>query len=621
MLAKISLTSEILNPFSAEQLADSLFEIGKSQLKQNCHEEAMYWLGKAHDALSIHDIGSMSIDASDLKVSTLHSTVRALMHLEGEANNTKAWSIIHDLEMDQGERLAVCLLKLDLYAAERDPHPQEYSAALERIINTVHLSETNNKTILHHVHLLRSWAPSLAHDVLAMYICKRLLDTEHYAWTEKTLVVYVWIVTTSAELEDPIGSLKRLLDEATAGAATLSPSATHAAQILLWKSIESCYQQQQYYLAEAWCKLALHKIFDKSGSTNVEKLQRKLMICALSQAESVKAREVYNQMSPTSQKEPATLYLLYKIAIRCQDIDMATECLDSICKATTKDATILYACVLEAQKTGDHGQSIAALQRVLQKYNYGAPDGVHLPALLRCTARLLMKQNDKERSPSVEVLENICQLFEGAATQARRARQDTDTSLFTTNELDWFSRNSYNIALKNCIIWDHRYIIRMIASCTTFIDLYPNDLDINTVDDLSLRKSFCFFLSTSLLTVMARQEDFLEAQLQHYRDARRAVQSFRSVALPQMEKLGGGAKQDLQRKYTSLLAYDFEAAARLKEWDDFPSILKVCPYMQQKYRNQDRSCNELTSGLPITWRRSIVCQPCQYCIGFRSPYR
>ena len=48
-----------------------------------------------------------------------------------------------------------------------------------------------------------------------------------------------------------------------------------------------------------------------------------------------------------------------------------------------KDATLLYACVLEAQQTGEQSYIVASLQRVLEKYNYNAPTEVHLPALLR----------------------------------------------------------------------------------------------------------------------------------------------------------------------------------------------------------------------------------------------
>lgn len=161
------------------------------------------------------------------------------------------------------------------------------------------------------------------------------------------------------------------------------------------------------------------------------------MLCALSRSDSVMAHEVHSQMSATSRSEPATHYLLYKIALRGHDVQSASECLDWICKASAKDATMLYACVLEAQKTGDQALSISALQKVLQKYNYGAPEGVQLPALLRCTARLLLKQVSRESSPTKELLDDVCKLFEGAANQAKVSRRDLKTTLFTLAELDW----------------------------------------------------------------------------------------------------------------------------------------------------------------------------------------
>ncbi|KAL2036383.1 hypothetical protein N7G274_010904 [Stereocaulon virgatum] len=77
-------------------------------------------------------------------------------------------------------------------------------------------------------------------------------------------------------------------------------------------------------------------------------------------------------MSTSNKKDPSTQYLLYKVALRSRDPDLATECLDTICNASDKDATLLYACVLEAQQVGDQSQMVTSLQRVLQKYDYSA---------------------------------------------------------------------------------------------------------------------------------------------------------------------------------------------------------------------------------------------------------
>lgn len=64
--------------------------------------------------------------------------------------------------------------------------------------------------------------------------------------------------------------------------------------------------------------------------------------------------------------------------------------------------------------------------------------------------------------------------------------------------------------------------------------------------------------------------------MQHYLHVRRAVDDFRTYADDQISRLAGGAKEDLQRKYASLLAFDFEAAARLRAWESLGPIIKVC---------------------------------------------
>lgn len=49
---------------------------------------------------------------------------------------------------------------------------------------------------------------------------------------------------------------------------------------------------------------------------------RKLVLCALGMSDIQHAKEVYLEMSDTNKKHPSTQYLLYKIALRCQDIEL-----------------------------------------------------------------------------------------------------------------------------------------------------------------------------------------------------------------------------------------------------------------------------------------------------------
>lgn len=597
MYAKVNSIADTLDMTSTENLADVLLEIGKSMFKRGHSPGALYWLNGAYEELSKHDMESMSGEAGDLKVSIMHHLVKVLMRLEGEEHRARAWIIVRDLEINHGGRLAVSLLKLDLLAREPEPSAQDYQLVLDKIILSVHLTEANVKTILHHIHQLRRWSPLLAQKSLATLVSQRLLEATEPAWIEKAIVTSVWNITATSAISDPIQTLRDMFDE-VAGAGNLAnglgQQATHAAQIILWKRIESSFQQEQNELSERWCRLSLHPIFRQSGSSNVGKLQRKLMLCALNRAEPREARETYLEMSSAIQSESTSQYLLYKSMLRTQDLDAATECLEKICKNSTNDATILYACVLEAQRIGDLAQSSLTLQKLLQTFNYDVPAGVNLPAILRCAARLLFQQLDNEDPPSQRVIEDICDHFERSVEQVKRCRRSGTETTFTVAELDWFSRNSYNLALKHCTSWDPAFTRRMIDCCISLIDLYPKDLESNVLENLALRKLLSLFLAGSLSVAMARQEERYETQLQLYLDVRKRVGVFRSMS-ERLGKMGEAAKEDLSHKFTSLLAYDFEAAARLKAWDSLQEIIEVCMHQPWFWQKLDWGIQECQS--------------------------
>ena len=574
MLAKLSPAKDDIDTTRAEELADLLFEIGNDLIKKSLWTNALPWLEVAFDTLAEHSRESLSSDAGELRMSIMHSMVKSLSQSGGDGNRRKAWNIIQELSTEYGDKLMVLLLKLNLLATDPVPSAEDYRETLQRIARTVHLTDSNVGTILHHVHKLKAWNFNMAHNVLVTFLVDRLFGGENESWLEKTLITIVWNGTTSANVPSVVSILNEVFDDLAASwSKALSPSATHAAQILLWKRIEAAYNQDQYESAESWCRLSLHEIFGNCGSTNIGKLQRKLILCALGMSKATKAREIASTMSAANQSDESTQYLLYKVALRCQDSEMAAECLNAICSSPTRDATLIYACVLEAQRVGDQAQIITILQLVLEQFNYAVPSGVHLPALLRCNARLLMRSIDTATEDDIS---SLCKLFEGAATQAKRSRRLEKDNLFTLVELDWFSRNCYNLTLKFCTAWLPQQTLRLVQAALRFIDLYPDDLDPAVLADLSLRRLFCDFLVCSLEIVLARNEDNVSSQLQHYLSARKAVEDWRSHLGEQMTRLEGGARSDFQNKRATLLAFDFEAAARLKAWDSLDGIIKEC---------------------------------------------
>ena len=236
MLARINADAQELEPSSAEGLADTLFEIGNSQVTESKWSDAIPWLEKAHDILAGQNLEVLSSDAGELQISVMHSMARALINQQDQDSRTKAWSIIRKLEIECGDRLVVLLLKLEGLAFDGDASVQDYCDVLQRIVRTVHLTETNIKTIIHHVYELRPRSPPMAHTVLNTLLMERLLGAEEQKWVEKVLVTIVWNYTTSTDFMNTLGPLTELFNTLEASSTSiLSPSATHAAQIVRTK--------------------------------------------------------------------------------------------------------------------------------------------------------------------------------------------------------------------------------------------------------------------------------------------------------------------------------------------------------------------------------------------------
>lgn len=297
------------------------------------------------------------------------------------------------------------------------------------------------------------------------------------------------------------------------------------------------------------------------------------MIIALERRDIPNVHELLTLVPESALEDPHTQFLMFKIALRTDDHELAVQALDKVYAHAKKDATLLYACVLDAQQNGDKQITIKALQMVLEKYEYSAPDGVHMPALIRCTIRLLTSQleaKDVEDDKKPGLVEELCRLLDGAARKAMQVlkRAEEKDVFWTVEELDWFSKNAYNLALKHCKEWPPRLVLSLVQSCLTFGSIYPSTLPQEAQDDILLRGMFCDFLASVLLIALARPEDNVEQQLQDYLELRKHVASFDEQFQNKMEDLEDGPKQDLMKKLGSMLLWDLEAAIRLKKWEE-----------------------------------------------------
>lgn len=583
-----------------EKKADLLYEMGKASLKKKNYDVAAKWLGRSCDAIDTFDREALHPDLHELRFAAMSDLIRAFTGLKDSDSTSKAFDIISLLEMENTEfRMSTCVLQLNLLAVQSCVNTEQFFSVICRIIQSVHMIKGNFDVVMHQIHKLKKanevggqadrQSASLACQALDMLL-RRLYDVDEeiqQTCVEKVTVTRIWIVVTGRPTLESTMKLQELLDEilGTTGK-PFSSEASHAAQSLMWKLIDPHLGQLQESDPGTWCRLACHAIFQKAGELNKAKLGRKLILNAIVEGDEATAREAYFAMPESGRNAAITNYLMYKLALRSGDVDLASKSLDGVLKATSADETYLYACALVAQQHGDKLQAVAVLQKVLEHFKYSAPKGIYLPALLRSTAKMIITEMDNNAIPKDQALLEVCKIFEGAMTQAKSFSKVVrgEPNLKYHAELTWFACYSYNLALNHLSDVHPELLVRFMTVCVTFVDLLRAEDNNDKNGTLTYRLLLCRFLAASALVVLGRSEDNVERSLSFYLDARRQIEAFQKCFKDALT-LGGlqpNTRTDLVVKDFELLKYDLEALLRLQHWHDLDRVLGVCRYLHRR---------------------------------------
>ena len=212
--------------------------------------------------------------------------------------------------------------------------------------------------------------------------------------------------------------------------------------------------------------------------------------------------------------------------------------------------------------------AVAAFQALVNQ----PPSGVQLPALFRCTARLLMEELGDPPQAHVEATGELVNLFETASANTKVLRQGSEEQWRA--EIQWWSKNAFNIALHQCTGMQPEHLVRLLRACNKFLECYPDDSGLMHRDDVLQRKQICHFLCASAFTVLGRTADDRQQQLQHYLEVQREANTFlRSWQQP----LHQTADDDLHSaRALELLRYNVESVFKLEQWDKLDAALAAC---------------------------------------------
>jgi nucleotidyltransferase/DNA polymerase involved in DNA repair len=215
--------------------------MGKDLLDSQQYPMAVKWLERAYEVLSGQELDKLSTDASELRISIIQSTVKALLALQEDSSLKKARTLIDLLESELGDKLIVLLLKLELLSADKTEtfDSNTYSDVIQRMTRVLLLNDANFSLIMFHIRKLNDKSPSLASKALEDLMRLRVLKMDRVDWIEKVLITRLWISISQRDSPEAMQSLDEFFSMVTSNVRQpVSAGATLAAHTvsppLLW---------------------------------------------------------------------------------------------------------------------------------------------------------------------------------------------------------------------------------------------------------------------------------------------------------------------------------------------------------------------------------------------------
>ncbi|KAG4295037.1 hypothetical protein FPRO06_01621 [Fusarium proliferatum] len=561
MYAKADVLLHDLDPISAEHLADTFHGIGGDLLSKGDNEMALKWLRRALDLINDQALERLSTEGLELRISIHHELIQAFLATGSQDGLQEAENLVSHVESEIGDKPVVLHWRLEIL--QRSPsevfNADACASILRRMIRSLDLSDAGLGFLLHAISELRMRGPRLAIGLMDELLLRKLMPFRNMDWIGKAVVRRVWMGTMEADASVSVADLNQTLDQLVQEAGQCDVEASTAALSLIWKKLDTSYSKKQYKESQLWCQAALHSIFANSGEACQGKFSRRLVLCATSCSDAETAFSAFHSMPKSTQDEPLTRYLMFRVSLLNWDHDLGRQCVEFLGKFAEKAQCrdILYACIRDAQHVGDKLMTLEALKAVAETFDDEGSLTINLPSILRCTIRLihsLESQGGSEGDASPELAEETCRIFERACEHAKLdPRDEQGCKVFTG-------------------LW---HLIRIFRACLAFVDCYPSDLPSEDDTDLRLMSVRCHFVVAAALVSQARTEDKVDEQLQQYLETRRHISEFDTLFDAHFRNDPKSQMYpDLLAKLSTLFVFDFESAVCLRSWDDLSQIIR-----------------------------------------------
>lgn len=215
MYKKSTSCQQLLDPSTAESLADVLFEMGKDLLIKQQYENAVKWLERSYRVIGDQELDKMSTNTGELNLSVAESLIKANLALQTTDATNTAISLLETLEQTMTNRIAVYVMRLEIIAATTHEKfdSSSYGNILHRMTLSMMLSEPNFKLIMHHIRKLSEKNPSHACTALDNFTRLRLFSDVKEDWLEKIVITRVWMTVNYRDSTEDFASFETILSD------------------------------------------------------------------------------------------------------------------------------------------------------------------------------------------------------------------------------------------------------------------------------------------------------------------------------------------------------------------------------------------------------------------------
>ncbi|KAF2721029.1 SPO22-domain-containing protein [Polychaeton citri CBS 116435] len=561
-------------PCLTKQAVELYTSIARHLANELHYSDAVGWLTRAEDII-VED--SIPVNENlDSYLDVVDAQVDCTLEVQSSQCRAKALELLKRIEDKACGKGAfpIQLTRFRITAKTASHNASELLSDLLRMIREAFESDSCCKTILQAANFLKqrnslSACKALQQFLNSFLIKRSSVDVEFQAkgvWLERTLITLTVFAFSPRNHREHhfLDLIEQCYDDVERSASCeLSYKAAHAVQTLIWKSLDTA----DWETNEKACKLLSHPIFSNASTNNNARIARKAMTVALESDELEIAHQAYRRMPEAHRDDLSSRYLAFKLGLRSQDFDFARDCLEIVAMQSSQHPDFLYACIIEAHKSGYQEIAILALSALVDL----SPTGIHLPALLRCTAQMLLAQSPAIHELTDNTLDTVIGVFENAAARIDEMRH-VSGDLWPL-EVQWWVKTTYHLSLQSCASAHPQVLIRLLQSCVRFIDSIPAESDVSQARETQKRRVFCIFFSTSAHIMLGRVSPNLQSSAEHFLQAQQQLRAFASY----LNQEGSINTDDDVSKWTfELLKFDLECAIRLEQWDRLDEILKRC---------------------------------------------